>query len=307
MERLVRIALVDHMVQNNLFAPEQHGFLTGKSCTTQLLEYMEDITQAIDNGDDVDVIYLDFCKAFDRVPHTRLLRKLHGYGIRGGLYNWIKEFLNNRVQRVVVNGTESDWQDVTSGIPQGSVLGPVLFLIFINDLPDVLEVCVKLFADDTKMYKTIKSQLDRQPVQRSVTSATTWAIDWDMEFNNTKCHHLHIGKHDRGLNYTIEHQGSDCIITKVDSEKDLGVTIDKNLNFREHISHKINIANRNVGIISRAFIYLDPEMFKNLYKSLVRPHLEYVTVIWAPMYKKDKIAIENVQRTCKILYRFTIS
>ena len=146
----MRNAIVDHMVQNTLFAPEQHGFLTGKSCTTQLLEYMEDITQAIDNGDDVDVIYLDFCKAFDRVPHSRLLRKLHGYGIRRSLYNWIKEFLNNRVQRVVVNGTESDWQDVISGIPQGSVLGPVLFLIFINDLPDVLEVCVKLFADDTK-------------------------------------------------------------------------------------------------------------------------------------------------------------
>ena len=124
-----------------------------------------------------------------------------------------------------------------------------------------------------------------------------------MEFNNTKWHHLHIGKHDSGLNYTIEHQGTDCIITKVDSEKDLGVTIDKNLNFREHISNKINIANRNVGIIFRTFTYLDPEMFKNLYKSLVKPDLEYATVIWAPMYKKDKIAIENVQRRATKLVR----
>ena len=303
MERLIRNALVEHMADNNLFTPEQHGFISGKSCTTQLLEYMEDITQAIDNGDDVDVIYLDFCKAFDRVPHTRLLHKLHGYGIRGELYNWIKDFLSNRIQRVVVNGAESDWQEVTSGIPQGSVLGPVLFLIFINDLPDVLEVCVKLFADDTKLYKTIKNQHDRQPVQRSVTSAAIWAIDWDMEFNNTKCHHLHIGKHDSNLNYTIEHQGTDCVITKVDSEKDLGVTIDKNLNFREHISSKINLANRNVGIIFRTFTYLDPEMFKNLYKSIVRPHLEYGTVIWSPMYKKDKIAIENVQRRATKLVR----
>ena len=303
MERLIRNALVEHMVDNNLFTPEQHGFISGKSCTTQLLEYMEDITQAIDNGDDVDVIYLDFCKAFDRVPHTRLLRKLHGYGIRGELYNWIKDFLSNRIQRVVVNGAESDWQEVTSGILQGSVLGPVLFLIFINDLPDVLEVCVKLFADDTKLYKTIKSHHDRQPVQRSVTSAAIWAIDWDMEFNNTKCHHLHIGKHDSNLNYTIEHQGTDCVITKVDSEKDLGVTIDKNLNFREHISSKINLANRNVGIIFRTFTYLDPEMFKNLYKSIVRPHLEYGTVIWTPMCKKDKIAIENVQRRATKLVR----
>ena len=222
MERLVRNTLVEHMVENNLFAAEQHGFITGKSCTTQLLEYMEDVIQAIDNGNDVDVIYLDFCKAFDRVPHTRLLRKLHGYGIRGSLYNWIKEFLSNRVQRVVVNGAESDLQEVTSGIPQGSVLGPVLFLIFINYLPDVLEICVKLFADYTKIYKTITCQQDRLPVQRSVTNALTWAKDWDMEFNDTKCHHLHIGKHDNDLNYTIEKQDQECIITKVDSEKDLG-------------------------------------------------------------------------------------
>ena len=153
----------------------------------------------------------------------------------------------------------------------------MLFLIFINDfndLPDVLETCVKLFADDTKIYKTITCQQDRLPVQRSVTNATTWEKDWDMEFNDTRCYHLHIGKHDIDLNYTIGKQDRECIITKVDSEKDLGVTIDKNLNFREHILTKINIANRNLGIIFRTFTFLDPEMFKNLYKSLVRPHLE---------------------------------
>ena len=107
------------------------------------------------------------------MPHTRLLLKLHGYGIRGSLYNWIKKFLSNQVQRAV-NSAESDWQDVTSGIPQGSVLGPVLFFIFINILPEDVEVCVKLFADNTKLYKTMTHQQNTQPVQKSVTSATTW-------------------------------------------------------------------------------------------------------------------------------------
>ena len=153
-----------------------------------------------------------------------------------------------------------------------------------------------MFADDAKIYKTIKCQQDRLPVQSSVTNATTWAKDLDMEFNDTKCHHIHIGKHDNYLNYTIEKQDRECIITKVDSEKDLGVTIDKNLNFREHISTKINVANRNLNIIFITFTFLDPEMFKNLYKSLVRPHLDYGTVICSPMYQKDRIAIENVHR-----------
>ena len=141
-----------------------------------------------------------------------------------------------------------------------------------------MEVSVKLFADDTKLYKRITCQQDTQNVQRSVTSATTLAKDWDMEFNDTKRHHLHIGKHHLGHNYTLETQQREFEITKVESEQDLCVTLDKNLSFREHISTKINLANRNLGIIFRSFSYLDPEMFLSLYKSLVRPHLEDATV-----------------------------
>ena len=169
MERIIRDALVEHMNNNNLFSEEQHGFIKGKSCVTQLLEFMEDITKAIDQGKEVDIIYLDFSKAFDKPPpspappppphtHRRLLTKLESYGIRGKVLCWIKDFLNNRKQRVTVNGSFSEWRGITSGIPQGSVLCPVLFLIFINDLPKVVKCLIKFFVDDAKLYQKFKTK-----------------------------------------------------------------------------------------------------------------------------------------------------
>ena len=175
MEKIIRDAIVKHMTENDLFSNAQHGFITRKSCVTQLLEFLEDITQAIDNGEYVDVVYLDFCKAFDKVPHKRLLKKLHGYGIRGKIYNWVKEFLSGREQSVFVNGANSSWKDVTSGIPQGSILGPVLFLVFINDMPDVIVVLIKLFAEDAKIYAVVSNQADNDKVQHSLNRAVNWA------------------------------------------------------------------------------------------------------------------------------------
>ena len=151
---------------------------------------MEEITQAIDNGDEVDIIYLDFCKAFDKDPHRRLLQKLYSYGIRGKLHLWVNEFLFDRKQRVIVNGSQSTWKNVTSGIPQGSVLGSVLFLVFINDFPDIINVPIKLFADDAKLYSTVTSDNDNR-VQFSLNRAVDWANVWRMIFNIIKCHHLY--------------------------------------------------------------------------------------------------------------------
>ena len=227
MEKLVRDAIVNHMTENNLFSNAQHGFIKGKSCVTQLLEFMEEITQAIDNGDKLDILYLDFCKAFDKAcSYTtryrygwcscqclfslllnaftegeyklrRLLQKLYAYGIRGKVHSWVQEFLTDRKQRVKVNGSQSTWKNVTSGIPQGSVLGPVLFLVFINDFPDIINVLIKLFADDAKLYSIVTSDNDNRD-QFSLNRAVDWANVWRVIFNIIKCHHLHIGKNITG-------------------------------------------------------------------------------------------------------------
>ena len=166
------------------------------SCVTQLLHVLEEWSKALDSQQSIDVIYLDFRKAFDTVAHARLANKLYAYGIRGNLLNWINSFLKDRKQKVIINGEESAWADVLSGIPQGSVLGPALFLIFINDLPDSIANFVKIFADDTKVYSTIStiSDSDCNKLQGDLIQSSDWSDIWELRFNAKKCKSLHIGK-----------------------------------------------------------------------------------------------------------------
>ena len=214
-EKLIRNTLVDNMTKNNLFSKSQHGFISGRSCITQLLEFTEDVFEAVDNREDVDLIYLDFKKAFDKVPHKRLLKKLRGYGIRGKIYSWIKEFLTNRRQRVVVNDQYSECKKVTSGIPQSLVLGPILFINFINDMPDVNVCCIKLYADDAKIYDRVNNIVQSIRLQRCVTNAEEWANDWNMFFNFGKCKHFHYGSHDENCRYTMRNSDELKEIQKV--------------------------------------------------------------------------------------------
>ena len=286
MERIMRDQIVEHMTRNNFFSPYQHGFISGKSCVTQLLEYLEDLTEALDQGEDVDIIYLDFSKAFDKLPHRKLMKKIWGYGIRGKMYKWIKDFLTNRSQKVVVEGQASSPKPVTSGVPQGSVLGPILFVIYINDLPEVIQCCIRLFADDSKIYRRVSRAEHIEMLQSCLNRAVTWADIWEMFFNLLKCHHLHVGKNPIGQYYTMQSHEGEMRLENVKSEKDLGVIIDNSLSFGEHISSKISIANRNLGLIFRTFTFMDKDMFLNLFKAIVRPHVEYATSAWAPQYKR---------------------
>ena len=193
-ESIIREVMIKHLFNNNLLSPYQHGFLPHKSCMTQLLTAVDEWSKALDRGDSVDVLYLDFKKAFDSVPHERLLRKIYAYGFRGNLFDWIKDFLNGRKQRVSVNGSFSDWSDVLSGIPQGSVLGPLFFTIYINDLSSSLKNKVLLFADDTKIYTTISRSHPSSSLQDDIDSCVKWSSVWQLPFNISKCKLLHLGQ-----------------------------------------------------------------------------------------------------------------
>lgn len=295
MESFVKEKLMSHMSKENLLSNKQYGFIKGRSTVTQLLNYLDKCIEKTVKGDAVDAIYFDFAKAFDTVPHRRLIGKLRSYGISGNILQWIKSFLEDRTQIVKVNGCKSHPASVLSGIPQGSVLGPILFIIYINDLPDVVHAESYMFADDTKIIKTIKSREDAKSLQSDIKALELWSNRWLLRFHPDKCHVLTIGKLENII-YANRYSLNDHELEHVFEEKDLGVIIDSELKFEEHIADKVKKANSLVGIIRRSFSYLDGELFKTLFTSFVRPHLEYNQAVWSPHLKKHRNIIENVQR-----------
>ena len=294
LEQFIRDKIVDHMNNHNLYTECQHGFRSGRSCMTQLIEVMDDLTNFIENKKSFDIIYLDFRKAFDSVPHKRLLLKLKSYGINGEILNWVEDFLTGRKQRVNVNGKFSSRTDVLSGIPQGSILGPVLFTIFINDLSDEVNSICKIFADDTKIFDSTDKSLS---IQQDISNLIKWSEKWNLYFNDSKCKVMHLGRNNPHSKYEIKHRNGDRhTLHECEEEKDLGIIFDYKLTFDSHINSAISKGNKILGLIRRSFTGLDNKVLVMLYKSLVRPHLEYGNQIWSPFLKRQSSALERVQR-----------
>ena len=298
MESCVRDHIVDHMSKNSLFSTQQYGFIKGRSTSLQLMNVIDMWTKALDKRFSIDIVYLDFRKAFDTVPHKRLLHKLEAYGINRPILGWVRNFLTGRVQQVCVNGMYSDSANVTSGIPQGSVLGPVLFVLFINDLPSNIKSNVFMFADDTKVFRTIECQNDQCILQGDLHELTEWSRKWLLTFHPDKCRVMHLGRPlpYNEYQYTMTTTGRVFHLEYTDNEKDIGVIIDSKLEFDKHISFKIKKANSIMAVIRRSFIMLNESNFVPLYKALVRSHLDYASCIWSPHKQKYKDEIENVQR-----------
>jgi hypothetical protein len=295
MESLLRDAIVEHLVANKLIRDTQHGFTSGRSCLTNLLEYLETLTKLVDEGHSVDIVYLDFAKAFDKVPTRRLLAKCQGLGIGGKVLAWISEWLSGRKQRVVLNGQASSWEDVLSGVPQGSVLGPTLFLIYINDIDMAVNVTgsfLAKFADDTKWAMVVEDDDDRKVFQQGLNALINWSEEWQMLFNVDKCKVIHVGAKNHGYKY--EMGGGE--LDEADFEKDVGVLIHRNLRPSLQCAKAAKRANSVLGQLTRAVSYRDKETFMSLYTTYVRPHLEYAVQAWCPWTLGDKEILENVQR-----------
>ena len=302
MEKILRKHIMKHLTDEKLLTENQHGFISRRSTVTQLLSYIDKCCESISNGKVVDSIYFDFAKAFDTVPHRRLHKKLEGYGISGSVLDWIKSFLTDRKQLVKVDQARSTTDPVVSGIPQGSVLGPLLFVIYINDLPDNVISSILLFADDTKIFKEVNSIDDSLTIQKDIDKLESWSNDWLLKFHPDKCHVLTLGKH-----WNIVHAHPYSLggnqLEHVFVEKDLGVLIDSDLTFEEHISKQVKKANSILGVIRRGFEELSPRTFYILYTTFVRPHLEYAQSVWSPRLRKYVNLIEGVQRRATRMVR----
>ena len=298
LESIIAEDIINHLESNKLLGDSQHGFRKGRSCLTNLLEFFHSIFSMYDKSRAVDILYLDFKKAFDKVPHKRLMAKVRGLGIIEEAADWIEDWLKGRKQRVVINGQSSTWREVTSGVPQGSVLGPLLFIIYINDLD--LELLSKLskLADDTKLGINANSDDAIQQLQEDLNKIGEWSQMWQMPFNLEKCKVMHIGHKNKKAKYEL--LGKELEICE--QEKDLGVIISNDLKSSKQCIEAEKKASKILGYIKRQFTTRKEETILTLYNALVRPHLEYAVQFWSPSLRKDVERLERVQaRATKLI------
>ena len=293
-EHIIVSSILKHLDAHQILTDCQHGFRARRSCETQLLTLAHELLSSLDVGYQHDLIILDFSKAFDRVPHERLLKKLDHYGIRDSTQGWIKAFLSNRTQQVIVEGATSDTVPVISGVPQGTVLGPLLFLIFINDLPNCVQSRIRLFADDCILYRNIRSNEDTIVLQDDLNKLADWEQKWGMDFHPDKCSTLHVTRSKTPILQDYILKGHK--LTSEASSKYLGVELHSDMSWRSHIDKTVKKANSTLGFLRRNLKVSNQDTKTAAYKTLVRPTIEYCSSVWSPHTKDAINKIEMVQR-----------
>lgn len=278
------------------------GFVPRKSCVTQLLTALHDLGKTLDAGHESDVLFLDFSKAFDSVPHNLLLHKLSLYGIGGPLHRWFSDYLHSRSQRVLIDGSFSTWAEVTSGVPQGGLLGPFLFLLFINDLPRTVsdQSSIALFADDAKCFRTVICPLDCNEFQHDINKLYDWSLTWGLSYNVDKCVVMRITRKRKSSVSSLAvspYEAGGHTLKVVASQKDLGVIITNKLTWSSHIECVVAKANRMLGFLRRNCANIGTDSKRTLYLSFVRSQLGYASEVWAPQSTINHLRVlEGVQR-----------
>lgn len=296
LEHIISNYINDFLDKHEIISPFQHGFRKGLSTTTQLISTIHSFASIVDRPGQVDVIFLDFSKAFDRVPHSGLIYKLNEIGLPSTVVQWISAYLQMRKQFVDVVGHHSDPLPVISGVPQGSVLGPLLFSIFINDLTFCIDksVSIRLFADDCLLFKDINSTRDQVVLNESLNAVSSWCDRWEMKLNQEKSLYMRITN--KKSSHQYEYFIGDNYISRTMSFKYLGITISSNLSWSSHIEHVCAAARRKLGMIRHKLKHVPSHVKLLAYNTLIRTKLEYACTVWDPFTKKDIKILEDVQK-----------
>ena len=304
-ERLIKDEILSRT--SHLLDDRQHGFLKNKSCTTNMVGFSDSLALSMNEGYCTDVVYFDFSKAFDSVNHDLILKKLkHQYNIDGRLLKFLASYLSDREQCVVIGNSKSEIKPVLSGVPQGSIIGPILFVLFINDLPEglTLNTDLALYADDTKIWRTIHSDLDNEILQRDIDYLNNWAVLNKMRFHSQKCKVLSVAVRPPPLlgilpNIQYFYSLGESPLDYVDCERDLGVDINSKFNFNDHCDRLLSKAKQQLGMVRRTCYFVnDIKRRRALYLSLVRSQFEHCSPIWRPTGKTVLQKFESLQKYC---------
>ena len=289
MESIIVDELENFMNKHALIPSQQHGFTKGRSIESNLLSCLNDWSSSLDNSETFDILYLDFSKAFDKVPIHLLILKLKSYGISGRLLAWIECFLSNRTFSVKVDKSLSDVYNVLSGVPQGSVLGPKLFLLYTADIPQSIVSTCAMYADDIKLYNTT---INAHILQNDLNKIYEWSEKWGIPLNSNKCVVMHVGKKNPEFCYRIEGES----LRTVTEHNDLGILIHRNLSWANHVLKQVKKANSRMYILHKTFAKSNTSLMAKLFRIYVRPILEFGSVVWFPDRMQDMRSYENVQR-----------